>query len=428
MADAPGSAPPREIIPALAQLEAAARAAATDFQEMRSQSTGETSLIVAERNKLRGVLNSMTDGVFALDRAGRIILFNRAACDLTGRKIESVAGQLAEKVMPFRSNGELVMTRWLADHPGTEKRIGEWKGLELYREDGTSLFVDVQAVVLEADPNGISALVTFHDLTKTRDLEEMKVDFVSLAAHELRTPLTEVRGYLDIMEHEPLGLRKEGRKLLDQAVTSAARLSALVNNLLNVARIEHGELTIRKESQDLKTLLARLEQELRRRAEVQRRTLIIDIPDGLPPVSADTIGLGEVLTNLVANAITHTSQDGGTITISAHKRGNEVEMVVTDNGKGIPHDAQRNLFTKFYRVEGLKTTHGTGLGLFICRAIIEAHGGHIWVESEEGKGASFGFTLPISAQIAQEGGEGDNNGSTNITEQGHGWIKTKISS
>ena len=178
---------------------------AVKLEQTVSEASSENSIITAERNKLRGVLNSMTDGVFALDRAGRIILFNKAASKLTGRSIEEVAGQLAEKVMPFRLNGEMVMTRWLASQSqiGTGQRIGEWKGLELYQSNGESLYVDVQAVVLNDDPNGIAALVTFHDLTKSHQLEQMKVDFVALAAHELRTPLTEIKGYLDILERSP---------------------------------------------------------------------------------------------------------------------------------------------------------------------------------------------------------------------------------
>ncbi len=132
-----------------------------------------------------------------------------------------VAGQLAEKVMPFRADGELVMDRWLAEGSGTEHKIGQWKGLELYRADGHSLFVDVEAVVLKNDPNGISALVTFHDLTKAHQLEEMKIDFVALAAHELRTPLTEIKGYLDILSTEAKGLTRDQKKFLSQAINSA---------------------------------------------------------------------------------------------------------------------------------------------------------------------------------------------------------------
>jgi two-component system sensor histidine kinase VicK len=173
-----------------AEIGQALDALAARLQQTLSEQASETALIAAERGKLHSVLNSMTDGVFALDKAGRIILFNKAASVLTGRSIEEVAGQLAEKVLPFRANGELVMTRWLAQQGSEAEHIGRWHELELYRADGQSLYVDVQAVVLKDDPNGIATLVTFHDLTSTHQLDQMKIDFVALAAHELRTPLT----------------------------------------------------------------------------------------------------------------------------------------------------------------------------------------------------------------------------------------------
>lgn len=392
---------------------------ANQLQQKISETTTEMSLIEGERNKLRGVLNSMTDGVFAVDQVGRIILFNKAACELTGRTVESVAGQLAEKVMPFRAGGELVMTRWLAETPGTGHRLGEWKGLELYRADGSSLIVDVQAIGLENDPNGIRALITFHDLTKSRQLEQMQVDFVALAAHELRTPVTEIRGYLDILSTEELDIKAEGQRLISRSVISANQLSGLINNILNVSRIEHGELNYLPERDNWAGFMRDLGHELARRARQDDRRLELHIPARLPQLVFDHVGIKEVMNNLVENSIKHTASGAGRITITVRRLDKEIETLVTDNGTGIPADALPRLFTKFYRVEGLKTSRGTGLGLYISKAIIEAHGGHIWVESEPGQGSTFGFRLPIP-NVA-EGHKPRHN--TGITRGIHGWIK-----
>lgn len=393
------------------------------LQQILSQSNSETAIIASERGKLYSVLNSMTDGVFALDRSGRIILFNKAACELTGRTIEQVAGQLAEKVMPFRSGGELVMTRWLASQPGTEHKVGQWKGLELYRSDGGSLFVDVQAVVLKDDPNGIAALVTFHDLTKQQQLEEMKVDFVALAAHELRTPLTEVKGYLDVLAHEAKGLSASNREFLDRAIDSAAALSGLMHNLLNVSRIEHGELGYQPEAINYVDFINDFAADLKSRARQQRRKVKIELPPQLPTLMADSTALREVLTNLTDNAITHTAPGIGSITITVTRHRDEIETAVADNGVGIPDDAIPYLFTKFFRVSEMKsTTRGTGLGLYICRSIIEAQGGHIWVDSVEGEGSTFTFRLPVRP-VARQSHQGDNKTTTTITRGAHGWIK-----
>ncbi len=394
---------------------------ATRLRQTLSQAASETNIIEAERNKLRSVLNSMTDGVFALDNGGRIILFNKAASQLTGRTIEEVAGQLAEKVMPFRKNGELIMTRWLATQQGAGQGIGQWRDLELYRADGTSLFVDVQAVVVPRDPNGIAALVTFHDLTARAQLEQMKVDFVSLAAHELRTPLTEIKGYLDILDHEAKGLSKANREFLERSITSAGRLSGLVNNLLNVARIEHGELNYRPEPVNYLTFIEDLSRELTPRLKQQDRELSFSLPANLPELQADATGLREILVNLIDNAVAHTTPGTGHIQVTVKRHRNEIETSVSDNGVGIPLDAQERLFTKFFRVNELKSsTRGTGLGLYICRSIVEAHGGHIWVESSEGHGATFTFRLPLSAVATHHPAR---HNTHNVSRGAHGWIK-----
>jgi PAS domain S-box-containing protein len=398
------------------------------LQQTLSEAASEQDIIKAERNKLRGVLNAMTDGVFALDHAGRVILFNKAASELTGRTIEEVAGQLAEKVMPFRSHGELIMTRWLASIPGTEHHVGQWKGLELYRVDGESLYVDVQAVTLSDDPNGIAALVTFHDLTKTHQLEEMKVDFVALAAHELRTPLTEIKGYLDILKNEAKGLSKSNRDFLVRATASANQLGDLLHNLLNVSRIERGDLGYQPQPIDYLDFIAEIAQDFQDRIDTQLRRLQLNLPARLPMLVADPTALREVIDNLIENAINHTAPRTGTITITVVRKGEEIETAVADNGTGIPAHALPHLFTKFYRVGEMKSaTRGTGLGLYICKSIIDAHGGHIWVDSTEGEGSTFTFRLPLTP-VAHGAGAGDNTAirttnTSSITRGAHGWIK-----
>jgi len=364
----------------------------------------------------------MSDGVFALDRSGRIILFNKAASELTGRSIEEVAGQLAEKVMPFRAAGQLVMTRWLATHPGTNHKIGEWKGLELYDSRGRTLYVDVQAMLLKSDPNGIAALVTVHDLTETQHLEEMKIDFVALAAHELRTPLTEIKGYLDLLKAEAKRLSKSDVEFLDRSISSANMLSGLVHNLLNVARIEHGELGFSPEPLAFHDFLLEITHNLKNTAETQHRTLVTHIPAKLPTVTADATAIREVVINLVDNAIKNTAAGRGKIEVIASYKSRELEVSVKDNGVGIPEDAVPHLFTKFFRVSEMKsTTRGTGLGLYICKSIIDAHGGHIWVESEIGNGSTFSFRLPLVP--VEKAGHTRDNTSTTTFKGAHGWIK-----
>ncbi|MBW4061934.1 PAS domain S-box protein [Candidatus Saccharibacteria bacterium] len=389
------------------------------LEQTLSETKSQSDLVAAERNKLRGVLNSMTDGVFALDAAGRIILFNHAAAKLTGRTIAEAGGQLAEKVIPLRQKGELVMTRWLATERGADHKVGQWDGLELYRADGSSLYVNVQAVVLPHDPNGIDALITFHDVTAGHELEEMKVDFVALAAHELRTPLTEVRGYLDILRHDLKRLTKDETSLLNHAVSSAEQLGGLINNLLSVARIEHGEINYLPEIINYRAFLIELMAALEDRGRLTGRKVSLKLPAQVPNILADTVGLREIIRNLVDNGLIHTAP-GGHVVVSVEQTGSLITTHVSDDGEGIPPGAINKLFTKFYRVNELTNpTRGTGLGLFICRQIVEAHGGTISVITAVGKGTTFSFTMP-QAPIAPS----DKAGHNKITTRGaHGWIK-----
>jgi signal transduction histidine kinase len=300
--------------------------------------------------------------------------------------------------------------------------VGQWKSLELYRADGTSLFVDVQAAVLHEDPNGIRALITFHDLTKGHQLEEMKVDFIALAAHELRTPVTEIRGALDILALDAKLIPAEDAKWLVHAASSAEELNRLINNLLGVSRIEHGRVSYNIVPTDYRAYLTELSSEFQRRIENSNHTFELIIPTRLPKLALDSDAIKEVLTNLVNNAIIHTPS-GTHITVKVERDGEHIKTSVQDTGKGIPKSVIPNLFTKFYRAGEMKsTTRGTGLGLYISRTIVEAHNGTMEVSSQVGKGSNFTFMLPIKSPVARATKARDN--TTNITRGAHGWIKT----
>jgi signal transduction histidine kinase len=249
----------------------------------------------------------------------------------------------------------------------------------------------------------------------------MKIDFVALAAHELRTPLTEIKGYLDILHTEAKSLNKTQKEFLVQAMASAGQLGDLMHNLLNVSRIEHGELSYQPELIDYHSFIADIETSLQDRAQQQDRQITFDIPAQAIPIMADPSSIREVIDNLVSNAINHTRSRSGQITVSVKVGKTSVETSVSDNGVGIPAGAIGHLFTKFFRVDELKsTTRGTGLGLYICKSIITAHGGTIGVDSTEGKGTTFTFSLPRRT-VASSARSVDN--KVTVTRGAHGWIK-----
>jgi len=169
------------------------------FDQYQTSSHAETDILNAETQRLRSVLNSIKDGVFALDKSGHILLFNKAAEQITGFKLANVAGKPVSHIVPMMRGNELILTQWLNQVAGKAIAEQHWDNVRLKTELGKQRAVDVDALYQGADPNGIRTLVTFHDRTEAQEVEDMKLDFVALAAHELRTPITVINGYVLIL-------------------------------------------------------------------------------------------------------------------------------------------------------------------------------------------------------------------------------------
>lgn len=249
------------------------------------------------------------------------------------------------------------------------------------------------------------------------------MDFIALAAHELRGPITVIRGYLDILAEEMQPqLTKDQIELMERLSVSANRLSSYINNILNVSRYDRKHLKLHLHEEHVEDIVKGLIDDLAMRARTQNRLLSISIPPELPTIAADKNSLGEVVVNLVDNAIKY-SNEGGQIIVSAGIKGNFVEFKVQDFGIGIPSSVIGNLFSKFYRSHrSRQSVSGTGLGLYICKAIVESHGGQIAASSVEGHGSTFTFTVPIYSTVADKLKANDN-GNEGIIESGNGWIK-----
>lgn len=234
-----------------------------------------------------------------------------------------------------------------------------------------------------------------------KKLEAMEVDFVSMASHELRTPITSLLGYLNTLNAEIRDkLSLEHRQFLDRSIISAQQILALVNNLLNVSKVERGAFSVTLKPVDWKKVLETAVAENKILASQKNISLNLKLPDTpLPYVKADELRTNEVLNNLINNAITY-SKAGSKVDVVAKIDGKMMTTSVIDNGLGIPKEALPHLFAKFFRVQKAldksSTSSGSGLGLYISKSIIELHNGKIWAESEEGKGSTFSFTLPTA--------------------------------
>lgn len=266
-------------------------------------------------------------------------------------------------------------------------------------------------------------VLTLVDRTQQYEVGEEELDFIAFAAHELRGPITVIRGYLDVLQDELDGtLEDEQKELFRRSIVSANRLSGYINNILNTSRFDRRHLKMHLNETTIKAVYDTIRDDMALRASAQNRLLTVTIPEGLPTVAADTASMGEVFGNLIDNAIKY-SNDGGAITVAAASKGDTIEFTVQDFGIGMPGSVVSNLFQKFYRSHrSRETVAGTGIGLYISKAIVESHGGTIAVRSEDGKGSTFTVSLPTYKVVAEKLKAGNNGNETLISSEGS-WIK-----
>ncbi|HWZ65774.1 MAG TPA: HAMP domain-containing sensor histidine kinase [Patescibacteria group bacterium] len=363
------------------------------------------------------ILGNLPCGVIALEADGQI-LFANAVSPVS----KNSSGKLQAELLFEQSNS---LESWLNDCQANKVHdLKIWHRIadRIPGQDGRRIF-DIVGSYTKNSPNGIETLLVTIDRTEEYSPEEDSMDFIALAAHELRGPITIIRGYLDILDQELRNtLQANQRQIIDRLQVSAERLSGYVNNVLNVSRYDRNHLRLHLHEERLVDIIKNLVPDLALRARTQNRRLKFFIPDDLPTIAADSSSLSEVIINLIDNAIKYSKKDGE-VDITATVKDSFVEITVQDFGIGMPESVVSNLFTKFYRSHrSRQQVSGTGLGLYICKAIAESHGGKIWARTKEGAGSTFGFTIPIYTTIADKLTK-DNNSNEQIIEKSDGWIK-----
>lgn len=368
---------------------------AEKLQQSFSKLEQDRDVLSQETNKLEMVLSSVIDGIIAVDMSKNIALMNKAAESMAGFSLKEVQGRPIDQLIHFFNEQEEI-------YPKTYCQENFSQVVKLVGKDGKQIRVNLLASpVTSLVQTGLSCILILHDLTPETEIERMKLDFVSMASHELKTPLTSIIGYLSVFLSENKDkLSKEQFELLNRSLVSAHELLVLVQNILNVNKIERDQLDIVVEPLDYALILIKAVNDLQNQAKLKNITLIVAPLPSLPKVMADPILTSEVISNLVSNAINYTSP-GGQVTVSTEVTPTEVTTTVSDTGIGIPKEAIPNLFNKFFRVSGnlQKGPKGTGLGLYIAKSIVTKLNGKIWVESEVDKGSQFHFSLPIAPQL-----------------------------
>jgi PAS domain S-box-containing protein len=377
------------------------------------------SHVEAQRNRLEIILNTTAESILAIDKEGTILITNAAAAGLTQLPQDAIVGKNIKDLFKWTRDLQPFTVQYDTDGSVI------YPDLEYMDHTGTTHFVKI-IVARAAGEQGqqvAQTIVTIHDETKTRELENMKIDFVSMAAHELRTPLASLRGYIELISYkEGPHISEEANKYLKQALKSSNELGGLINNLLDVTRIERGTLTLHMERMDLAATITQAVDDMRFAAEDKQVRLSYDGQAEGAFVMADTIALREVVNNLLTNAIKYTPAHGA-ISISLKRDGDDYATGIQDTGIGIPKKALPYLFTKFYRVHGglNSGSTGTGLGLFISKSIVERHNGTIGVTSQEGVGSVFTFTVPAAGDSQSAQQDQDQETQTFIRRH-RGWV------
>lgn len=366
---------------------------ASAFDTMQREIGRTTAALRHERDVRDAVLESAGDGILMMDVAGETVIANERWTELLGGMGLEAAAALTQADGDGATFTE-VTASWLAN----PDRIWamDFEGFDPYRR-----FRCYTAPVRDRDGAALGRIVVLRDVTQESEAERMRSALIATVSHELRSPLTAIAGYTDtLLQGGPWDAETQ-RELLEIIARSAATLASLVDNLLDAAKMEVGLLPLEREPVRVERIAQRLV--TNRRALTTTHTLLVQAEPGLPLADADPLRVEQVLANLLDNAIKYSPQ-GGTVTVSITADTDTMLTVsVHDEGIGIAPDHIPHLFDRFYRVADSRTIKGVGLGLFICKHIIDAHGGRIWVTSEPGAGSTFIFTLPQLIEMAVDG-------------------------
>lgn len=382
---------------------------ATDIRKLR-----ELANVASEKTKRAVVMDSIKDGVLSLNHERKVQMANPAALKMLRMTSPEILDHLLGTIITLTNNqADLPIAQLLPNQVETAQPIvNNYRNVKVTTRAGHIFWADVSGYAIQEQYDvDLQSIFTLHDLTEEQHLENMKSDFVSMAAHELKTPLTSLNGYLEfLLMDEPKTLTAVQREFATRAQISASRLTKLVISLLDASKIENNKIDYCFEPLEWNSLVAAETDAFRAQAEAKGLTLsFVPLKDEQTTLLADPLRIKEVLSNLLSNAIYYTQT--GEIDVRLERDGETLITHISDTGRGIAADSLPKLFTKFFRVSErlVQNSQGTGLGLYISKRIIEDHHGMIWVESQPDKGSTFSFSLPLVNTLF----------STLLTERNH---------
>lgn len=359
------------------------------YRIVAQASTAVTKLrqvLATEKGKLSAMVESLSDGVIMLDNETRVMVINPAA-----KQALRLSDPEPSIFAVLEAFGTKLRLREIVAKANTSDRLIVVEEVNL----GDRILKVFVIPVKDKLGNRIGTAALLHDISKEKELERLREDFTAMMVHELRTPLTAVRGASNALQkHEAEFSKEKQREYLQMIEGSADQMIAIVNDLLDVAKIEAGKFQVNKEPTEMTEVIRLKTEEFRPLVQEKHLELTTDIPQGKMTLEVDPTRIGQVLANLLSNAIKFTEQ--GKVEVSLKESNREVVVAIRDTGPGIAEEDRGRLFSKFGQLEkkSTRTAQGTGLGLVIAKGIVEAHGGRIWLESEVGRGSTFFVGLP----------------------------------
>ncbi len=349
--------------------------------------------VANEKSKMHTIVNSMADGILVINMEKRLVLWNPAAMKMLNIDEHLEPGGDIREIIPHRALTDVIMKAFSTDS-GRYTTVTE--EIEMRKPDSRTLMVSVPRI-RDEEGNELGVVSTLRDITKLKEVEQVKSQFVSMVTHELRAPLAAIEGYLTAYLTGAVGDDpKVNRQMLERARQRSHSLLDLVSDLLQYSRLESKRVERKKEPIDISEIIVNTLELLKNQGVSKELKFQVDLPESLPPIEADRSEMEQILTNLISNAIKYNVKQGA-VRVSARAGKGFLDIKVADTGIGIDEENLQNVFDEFFRVSGPHTryTAGTGLGLSIVKKIVESYFGRIDVESELDKGTTFTVKLPI---------------------------------
>ena len=364
---------------------------AEEFNSMRWNLKSAVGKLTEEEKKMTAIVNSIAEGLILVDPNNRILYINPAAERLLDLSQDSIDKDITELI----HNDELIQ---IEQAPSKNENANFVSEITLIHHDEKLVLRTIASPFLDENGQTLGTVYLFDDITREKEIDQMKSDFISLVSHELRTPLTSIIGFVSfILDGKAGEINDKQRNSLVRVQRQSKRLAALINDLLDISRIESGRIQMEQAPISILDIVTQRIDEIRPQADEKSIQLNLTAPESVPQIFGDEARMGQVFTNLIGNAIKFTPNNGE-VSVKVEADGNLLHVEVIDTGPGIPPEERQKIFDKFYQLSDISTRQqgGSGLGLSISKSIVEAHGGKLWIDDgNQGKGSNFQFVLPL---------------------------------